>query len=171
MNDTVSLTYQQTSNKKLKKNFGIIVNNSKISGTVNNDLFNEQLLNFYKALEKFDNNKGTKFSTFLHTYLKSRRSNYIRDNFNNDEIELKKEFLEQIPDNTDIEGGFIKQEKSNEIMNEIENLDKKGKYILEQRIFNESTFKEISQKLNCSSQNIRQIYYNRVKKIRQRVDD
>lgn len=166
---SVALTYQQA-DEDLRENFGLIVKTSKINGEISNDLFNLQLLNYYKAKEKYNKNRNTKFSTYLYTYLNSRRLNYIRDN-STDEVSLEKDFLEQLPSQTNIEKEYIQKEKSKSILKEINKLDNKGKFIVKQRIFNEKTFKEIANQLNCSPQNVNQIYKNRVKKIRKRVDD
>lgn len=163
----VNLTLNQTDDKMLKRYMGTIVKYSKINNRFDKRLFNEQLLNYYQAKEEYNPNKGTKFNTFLTTFLVGRRSNFIRDNSQEEEQCFNDEVLKQFPDSIDIEKSFIEGELAYIIDNEIDNLDTKSRYIVKKRIFNESTFQEIADYFNCSKQSIHELYHRRIKELRE----
>ena len=162
----VSLTIRQTDDKLLIRNIGSIVKYSKINGELSNDLFNEQLMTYYKAKKDYEKGFDTRFNTLLITYLKNARSNYIRDQINEDEIQTKQEYIEMIPDKHEVESDYFKKQESNKILDVIDTLDERGQYILKERIFGTKTLSEIGEVYNCSAENIRQIYNRRLKKVR-----
>lgn len=162
----VSLTIRQTDDKLLIRNIKSIVKYSKINGRLSNDLFNEQLMTYYKAKKDYQSSAVAKFNTFLTTYLKNARSNYIRDQINDDEIQTKQEYIGMIPDKHEVEKDYFKKQESNKILDIIDTLDEKGQYILKERIFGTRTLSEIGEVYNCSAENIRQIYNRRLRKVR-----
>lgn len=162
----VSLTIRQTDDKLLIRNIGSIVKYSKINGELINDLFNEQLMTYYKAKKDYEKGFDTRFNTLLITYLKNARSNYIRDQIIEGEIQTKQEYIEMIPDKHMVEKDYFKREESNKILDVIGTLDERGQYILKERIFGTKTLSEIGEVYNCSAENIRQIYNRRLRKVR-----
>ena len=164
---------------KLKNNIGTIIQYSKISGNFNDDLFNEQLLNFYKAKKRYNKARGANFNTFLHTFLKSRMLNYIRDkkynmvdnqmDKNENEISLGKDYLEQIASNQDIENDYIKNELIKDINTIINKLDDRKRYIINERIYSDKTFRELGEELDISKQAVRQLYMKSLKKIKREL--
>jgi len=166
----VSLTIRQTDDKLLIRNIGSVVKYSKINGKLSNDLFNEQLMTYYKAKKDYEKGFDTRFNTLLITYLKNARSNYIRDQINEDEIQTKQEYIEMIPDKHEVEKDYFKKEESNKILDVIDTLDERGQYILKERIFGTKTLSEIGEVYNCSAENIRQIYNRRLRKVRKLLE-
>lgn len=157
---------------EIKEYIGIIVKYSKINNQLDPDLFNEQLLNYFESKNRFNQERQASFKTYLTTNLRNNLSNFIRDNLNDEEVVYNDEFLMFIEDNKkDTEQSFIRSELAEEILEEINSLDFKKRYIVKQRIFAGKTFKEIGEYFCNSKQNIAQLYEKTVSKLQQKFGD
>lgn len=168
----IDVTLEQTNDDLLKKNIGTIIKHSMLNGQIDEDLFNVQLENFYNVKEEFDETMGVKFNTFLYTYLKNMKSNYIRDNSVNDdsEVALTDELKRQLKSGVDLEKELIQNETAKLIMEEIEKLSEKEQYVLKERIFNSKTLKEIGEEIGYSKQGVRRMYNRKICKIREELE-
>ena len=99
----------KNSNELIKENYGSIVLCSKIDGRIDEDLFNENLSKMYEVKGKFNQDKS-KFNTFLTKCLYNNRTNYLRDNLNEEEIPVKKEQLNRFQDSLNIAANVEKDE-------------------------------------------------------------
>lgn len=176
----VTETLKQTDDRLLLEHIGTVIRYSKITNQINEDLFNKQLINFFKAKENYDKTNAAKFNTYLSTVLKSRMLNFIRDRKHNmvdykidtanNELTMGQEYLESIIDRTaDVERQYIIKEDLNKIEKIIETLCDRSQYIINMRIDTDMTFQDISDRLDISKQRVNQIYNRELKKIRRRM--
>jgi len=153
--------------KELEEYIGIIVKYSKINNKLNKDLFNEQLLNYFQTKESYCEERQANFKTYLTINLRNNLSNFIRDNLSDDDVIYQNEFLDFMKDNTkNTEKDLITKEVVSEILEEINKLDFKKRYILKQRIFTGKTFEEIGNFFGNSRQYISETFAKEVDKLR-----
>lgn len=154
---------------ELKEYIGIIVKYSKINNKLNQDLFNEQLLNYFETKKSYSEERQANFKTYLTTNLRNNLSNFIRDNMQSDDVMYKNDFLNFIPDNKkDTEKDLINREIVEEILEEINKLEFKKRYIIKQRIFAGKTFEEIGSFFSNSKQNIHIIFNRELKNLKRK---
>lgn len=162
--------------KLLRKYFPLIVNQSKLyqGGTIDEDLFNEQLLKFYQLKDKYSEDKGN-FHTYLYAGLKYNRIDYIKkleQSGINNEILDDGRILRLIEDKFNLEQNVIDKELLNQLINFISNIpSERNKIIIEKRLFEDKTYREISNILQCSHQNVRQIYLRLLKKFKSELKE
>lgn len=155
--------------EELKEYIGIIIKYSKINNRLNQDLFNEQLLNYFETKKSYSEERQANFKTYLTANLRNNLSNFIRDNMQNDDVMYKNDFLDFIPDNRkDTEKDLINREIVEEILEEINKLEFKKRYIIKQRIFAGKTFEEIGGYFNNSRQNISYVFNREIQNLRRK---
>ena len=157
----------KNSNELIKENYGSIVLCSKIDGRIDEDLFNKNLSKMYEVRSKFNQDKS-KFNTFLTKCLYNNRTNYLRDNLNEEEIPVKKEQLNRFQDSLNISADVEKNELIDKITSylyELRSIDRKA---FEYRVYDNYSFREIGEILNISKQGACKKYYKVLKLIRRK---
>ena len=161
--EIVKRTLEQTDDEMLDDTIGTIVMHSKINSDLDEQLFNHQLLNFYRAKEKYDESKGMKFNTFLNMYLASRKIDYIRDNKQEevDTVSLDREEMYFIPDTTDTERDIIIRESLQKVMEIIDEVfTDRQEFIFTETVFNERSLRDIAKDLDIGKSHVHNIYHD-----------
>ena len=155
-------------NKEIEGVIGTIIKYSKISGNLDEDLFNEQLYLYYKSKERHLASKS-KFNSYLTVVLKNNRSNYLRDNNNEEEILVDTTDLIDFEYSQDIENDYMKNKLISIIKEELNKLDSKAQTVIKEKIFNCLTFREIGDILDISKQAANTLYNRKIKLLRRKV--
>ena len=155
--------------KEVEEYIGIIVKYSKINNSLNPDLFNEQLMTYFKAKSDYDFSRNANFKTFLTTNLRNNLSNFIRDNLSDNMVSYDNEFLNFIEDSRkNTEKDLIDKEIVKKVLREINKLTFKKRYILKQRIFASKSYKEIGDFLDVSKQAVWGLYKREISKLKRK---
>ena len=156
---------------ELENFMGTLVKYSKINASLDEDLFNRQLMTYYQAKENFEDGRGVKFNTYLTTLCARERSNYKRDADSGvDEEPTDFEKMKNFKDDVDIESTYIKERIYKQIIKEINKLNRRERFILKKRLFDNLTLREISDTIGLSHERVRCIIKEEIQKIKNKLN-
>jgi RNA polymerase sigma factor (sigma-70 family) len=134
------------------------------------DLIQEGNIGLMKAVEKYDENYGAKFTTYAYKWIVIYIQRYI------DKIKVKQK---EIDDNIEIENILKRSDEikkiclENDLISAINDLDEKEKKVIKYRIGNDIssslTFKQIAAIMKISYESVRLIEKQAVIKIREKL--
>jgi len=122
--------------KLIKKYLKMVINFATNKQGLNEDLLQELLTKIFEdVIIKFDNNRGIKFSTYLHNSLSNIKENYYKKMYNNSNLSLNYkfddiEFIDQLKDDLEIEKKYMNNQVEEYIINLVNNLDDENKRII-----------------------------------------
>ena len=127
-----------------------------------NELFQEGFLGLIEAQQKYDENKGVKFSTFAYPYIKGYCLKYL-----NNEIKINSKTKELVQDennayeedflDTDLDIIAMMKETLRKTNKKLTSLEEN---ILLERIDEDLDYRTIAEKNNCSVKKIYNVMYN-----------
>lgn len=151
------------------------------------DLYGAALLGFTKALNSFDTEKGTKFSTYavncmkneIRFYLRKERrhsdncksyNNILSTDKNGNDFEGINTIINESEDAQEAADLLIQQENEEAILRAVSRLTELEQYIINHRYglngFEFKTQKEIAEEINMSQANVSKIQKNCLRKIK-----
>jgi len=170
-------------NKIIETYLPLIKNMSRIQQSIDEDLFQEQMMYVIETvIPSYDDSKG-KFSTYLYTLLNNNKLNYIRDNGrrnhtntlqtvsgNEDDARTLQDILlinEESPENTVLKE--FEMEYLIEVVSELP--ERERKIINLYHGFEDSmTFNEIAKEIGYSAEYIRQLCHKAEQKIKEKFE-
>ncbi|MCS7232385.1 MAG: sigma-70 family RNA polymerase sigma factor, partial [Elusimicrobiota bacterium] len=127
------------------------------------DLIQEGFLGLQKAYKYFDVSKGVAFTTYASYWIKKQILKYIEESKKHNYINIEDVEIEQLKYNERFE-----TEDTDEVvvLGKNANLDRIEQKILELNFKEELTLKEIAEKLNLTTERVRQIKAKALRKIK-----
>ena len=126
---------------------------------VAHDLTNESFLKAFKQLDKYV--KNLSFFAWLKTIATNHTIDYLRVNSNN-ELSNIEDFINIVPDKNDPSSILMKKEKSQEIIDIIEDLPLKYQELIDLKYNKGYSNKEIAKIMNCGIASVK-CYITRIK--------
>lgn len=128
------------------------------------DLTQDIFLNCHKDWERFDPSRAS-ISTWLFAITDNRLKNYYRDKKLN--VPLWEVLEEMIVEDTNMIDCIINQEETKEVFSKVMYcLNERQKKAIYLRYFEQLKMDEISEKLQCSEENVRVIIHRAIKKMK-----
>ena len=128
------------------------------------DILQKSCLRAYKALGRFRGESSVR--TWLFRIVINLSLNHIRDNSRKRKCEIEEDTIWEKPVGA---SRVINQERAKEIRQAIEKLPQKQRNVLELRIYNEMSFKEVAQTLGCTENAAKVNFHHAVKRLRKDI--